>query len=56
MDAWHLILGRPCQYDVDATHKCKDNVYVFFKNGKKTVLGPIKEGSVPKTSKVKRKP
>ena len=56
MDAWHLILGRPWQYDVDATHKCKDNVYVFFKNGKKIVLGPIKEGSVLKTSKVKRKP
>ena len=55
MDAWHLILGS-WQYDVDATHKCKDNVYVFFKNGKKIVLGPIKEGSVPKTSKVKRKP
>ena len=30
MDACHLILGRPWQYDVDATHRCKDNVYVFF--------------------------
>ena len=29
MDACHLILGRPWQYHVDATHKCKDNVYVF---------------------------
>ena len=42
MDACHLILGRPWQYDVDATHRCKDNVYVFFKNGRKIVLGPIK--------------
>ena len=56
MDACHLILGKPWQYDVDAAHKCKDNVYVFFKNGKKIVLGPIKEGNVPKASKVDGKP
>ena len=56
MDACHLILGRHWQYDVDATHRCKDNVYVFFKNDRKIVLGPIKEGSVPKTFKVEGKP
>ena len=56
MDACHLILGRPWQYDADATHRCKDNVYVFFKNGRKIVLGPMKEGSFPKTSKVEGKP
>ena len=56
MDACHLILGRPWQYHVDATHKCKDNVYVFFKNGRKIVLGPIKECSIPKASKVGGKP
>ncbi|XP_075659267.1 uncharacterized protein LOC142629176 [Castanea sativa] len=56
MDAYHLILSRPWQYDVDATHRCKDNMYIFFKNGKKIVLGPIKEDSVPKASKVERKP
>ncbi|XP_050281259.1 uncharacterized protein LOC126722149 [Quercus robur] len=56
MDACHLILGRPWQYDVDATHRCKDNVYVFFKNGRKIVLGPIKESSLPKASKVEGKP
>ena len=55
MDACHLILGRPWQYDVDATHRCKDNVYTFFKNGKKIVLGPIKEGSVPKAFKMEGK-
>ena len=27
-------------------------MYVFFKNGRKIVLGPIKAGSIPKTSKV----
>ena len=33
MDACHLILGRCWKYDVDATHRYKDNVYVFYKNG-----------------------
>ena len=56
MDACHLILGRIWQYDVDTTHKCKDNVYVFFRNGRKIVIGSIKENSVPKASKVEGKP
>ena len=56
VDACHLILGRPWQYDVYATHSCKDNVYMFFKNGKKIVIGPIKEDSAPKASKVEGKP
>ncbi|XP_023873831.1 uncharacterized protein LOC111986436 [Quercus suber] len=56
MDACHLILGRPWQYDVDPTHRCKDNVYVLFKNGRKIVFGSIKEGSMPKASKVEGKP
>ena len=56
MDACHLILGRPWQYNVDATYRYKDNVYMFFKNGRKIVLDPIKEGSVPKASKVDGKP
>ena len=30
MDACHLILGRPWQYDVDATHGCRETMYVFF--------------------------
>jgi len=29
MDAYHLILGRPWQYDVDAIHRCKNNVCVL---------------------------
>ena len=56
VDACHSILGRPWQYDVYTTYRCKDNVYVFFKNGKKIVIGPIKEGSAPKASKVEGKP
>ena len=56
MDACHLILGRPWQYDIDATHRCEDNVYLFFRNDRKIILGHIKEGSVPKASKVEGKP
>ena len=56
MDARHLILGRPWQYDINTTHRCKDNMYVFFKNGRKIIRDPIKEGSVPKASKVEGKP
>ena len=55
MDACHLILGRSWQYDVDANHRYKDNVYMFYKNGKTIFLGPIKEGIVPKASKVEGK-
>ena len=29
MDACHILLQRPWQYDVDATHKSKENIYVF---------------------------
>ena len=56
MDACHLIMDRPWHYDVDATYRCKNNVYVFFKNDRKIVLGPIKEGSIPKASKLGGKP
>ena len=31
-------------------------MYAFFKNGKKNFFGPIKEGSVPKASKVEGNP
>lgn len=30
-------------------------MYVFFNNDKKIVFGPIKEGSIPKASKVEGK-
>ena len=56
MDACHLILGGPWQYDVVITHRCKDNVYMFFKNGRKIILSPIKEDNVPQASKVEGKP
>ncbi|GFS34365.1 hypothetical protein Acr_00g0033580 [Actinidia rufa] len=44
-------LGRPWQHDVDAVHKGKYNVYVFYQNDRKVVLGPLKESSAPKVPK-----
>nr|GMC60080.1 Zinc finger, CCHC-type [Ipomoea batatas] len=40
MDACHILLGRPWQYDVDATHRGKINTYEFFWNQKKIVIPP----------------
>ena len=33
MHACHLLLGRPWQYDKDAVHHGKKNMYSFKKNG-----------------------
>lgn len=30
MDACHVLLGRPWQYDVDATYRGCDNTYTFW--------------------------
>jgi hypothetical protein len=43
MDAYHLILGRPWQYDVDAQHKGWDNNYIVFQEGQKIIFQPLKE-------------
>jgi len=29
MDACHILLGRPLQYDVDVIHRSKRNIYMF---------------------------
>ena len=42
MDASHVLLGRPWQYDVDTTHKGKDNWYSFIWNKRKIVILPNK--------------
>ncbi|GJT69452.1 putative ribonuclease H-like domain-containing protein [Tanacetum coccineum] len=38
MDACHIFLGRPWEFDVNATHKGKDNTYSFRVNGVKKIL------------------
>ena len=35
MDACHILLGRPWQQDVDATHKGRKNVYILWWKEKK---------------------
>lgn len=53
MDANHVLLGRPWQFDVDATHKGRENIYSFIWNKRKIVILPNKlDGS---TSKVEEK-
>ncbi|XP_070044886.1 uncharacterized protein [Nicotiana tomentosiformis] len=38
MQACHLLLGRPCQYDKDTPHDGRTNKYSFEKNGKTIAL------------------
>uniref|UniRef100_A0ACD5WY96 Uncharacterized protein n=1 Tax=Avena sativa TaxID=4498 RepID=A0ACD5WY96_AVESA len=40
MDASHVLLGRPWQFDVDATHKGKENSYSFTWNKRKIIILP----------------
>jgi len=41
MDACHLLLGRPWQFDRDVTHYGQSNTYSFKLNGKKMTLTPL---------------
>jgi len=41
MDACHILLGRPWQHDVDATHRGKRNIYMFTWEGKRIAIKPI---------------
>ncbi|KAK0600601.1 hypothetical protein LWI29_016571 [Acer saccharum] len=40
MDARHVLLGRPWQFDVDITYRGRDNVCVFNSNGRKIAMVP----------------
>jgi hypothetical protein len=47
MDACHILLGRPWQYDRKVMHNGEKNTYTFWKDGLKVVLLPLKdEGKV----------
>ena len=50
----HLLLGRPWQHNVDSIHKGKDNLFIFYKDGKKITLTPVKKDQ-SKASKGERK-
>ncbi|CAL8119850.1 unnamed protein product [Prunus armeniaca] len=52
MDACHILLGRPWQFDVDATFKGRDNVILFSWNNRKIAMAttqPAKQSVEPKT-------
>ncbi|CAL9006343.1 unnamed protein product [Prunus brigantina] len=52
MDACHILLGRPWQFDVDATFKGRDNVILFSWNNHKITMAttvPLKKSVGPKT-------
>nr|GMD42268.1 transposon Ty3-I Gag-Pol polyprotein [Ipomoea batatas]GMD47024.1 transposon Ty3-I Gag-Pol polyprotein [Ipomoea batatas] len=40
MDACHILLGKPWQFDVDATHHGRDNTYSFVWKSKKIIIPP----------------
>nr|GEU99590.1 putative reverse transcriptase domain-containing protein [Tanacetum cinerariifolium] len=46
MDACHLLLGRPWEYDRDITHNGKTNTYSFLFGGVKITLMPNKPNEV----------
>ncbi|KAK0600813.1 hypothetical protein LWI29_018658 [Acer saccharum] len=52
MDARHVLLGRPWQFDVDITYRGRDNVCVFNWNGRKIAMVPKRcsNGSSTKTT------
>ena len=47
MDACHILLGRPWQHAVDATHRGKKNVYMFLWKGKRVAMTPLPYISKP---------
>ncbi|GKB65049.1 putative nucleotidyltransferase, ribonuclease H [Tanacetum coccineum] len=52
MDACHLLLGRPWQFDRRTIHDGMRNTYSFDKDGGKIVLGPSKPLISPRTTEV----
>lgn len=46
MDASHVLLGRPWRYDVDTTHKGRENCYSFTWNKLKIIRLPNKASSI----------
>jgi hypothetical protein len=46
MDACHLLLGRPWQYDINVIHDGRMNTYTLEKNGRTHMLLPIKDKEV----------
>ena len=54
MDVFHLLLGRPWQYDRKVIYNGFKNTYTFCKDGHKIVLTPLKPAISP-VSKLEEK-
>jgi hypothetical protein len=51
MDACHLLLGRPWQYDRRASYDGYANTYSFIKDGVKVKLTPLPPDEINKSKK-----
>ncbi|XP_074318824.1 uncharacterized protein LOC141655653 [Silene latifolia] len=49
MDACHLLLGRPWQFDRDVVHHGRSNSYTLLVKGKKITLKPMSPEAIRKT-------
>jgi len=47
IDACHILLGRPWQYDRSVVHDSRKNTYSLSIKGKKIVLAPCRDGANP---------
>ncbi|XP_074302992.1 uncharacterized protein LOC141637408 [Silene latifolia] len=54
MDACHVLLGRPWQYDRDVVHRGRSNEYELVSKGKRIVLKPMAPGEVRSMSAKRR--
>ena len=52
MDASHILLGRPWQFDVDVRFKGQDNTFVFMWEPHKIAMAPTSQQAVFKPPKV----
>ena len=48
MDSCHILFGHPWQYDVDAKHSSRSNLYQLEKGGIKYTLVPFTKKNQPK--------
>lgn len=55
MDACHLLFGRPWQFDKNAHHFGRENIYKLETNGVRMTLLPLNKTTEPKASKVEGK-
>jgi len=46
LSACHLLLGRPWQFDLDATHSGRSNNYSFMHKGIQHVLKPVSDSAI----------